>query len=278
MAETEIDGVTVRWIEAGEGPLAVLAHCSLARAGLWRPVMEALAPRWRVVALDMPGHGGTARGDESLSLQHQAARLVEGLTRRLGGGAPAHLAGLSLGAAVMGRTAHAAPDLAKSLTLIEPIYFHLIAEKAPEHAQDNADSMAPVVAAVAEGRFEDGARAFMEAWGQPGVFDRMGAEARAAVARSLSYLAPDFPMASEWPEGQITGADLSAIKAPVMLVEGARTRVSAHALQDELHRLMPTARREVVPEAGHLSPAENPGAVAALLDEFWTAAEAARPA
>lgn len=268
MAEIEIGGYKVRYIEEGKGPLAIFAHCSMAHSGLWRPVMSALAENWRCVALDMPGHGGTERGDEAISLQFQAATYVEGLAEALDAG-PAHLVGLSLGGAVMGRVAHRTPAIARSLTMMEPIFFHIVADRDEQAMADDARVMDPVKAACAEGRFQDGARAFMEGWGQPGQFDKMPAPAREAIARAMSYLYPDFEIVGTWPPGQITREGFGAMAMPTLLLEGSETRYSAKRIQDELAKLMPRAARDVIADAGHLSPVDQPQTVAARLRRFW---------
>ncbi len=271
MPAIALDGHKVSYLEMGQGPLAVFAHCSLAFGGLWKGVMERLADRWHCVALDLPGHGQSDRGDPALSLQHQAVAYVEGVAAAMGGG-PAHLVGLSLGGAVMGRVAARSPALARSLTLIEPVYFHLIADQ-PAYLAENDKGMAPVHQACAEGRYHDGARAFMNAWGQPGQFDRMPAAAQDAIARSLSFLADDFDMVSGWPAGQISREAIAAIAAPTLLMQGERTPGSAKAILDAVQTLKPDAARYEVPDAGHLSPVDSPDAVATRLRAFFEATE-----
>lgn len=276
----EVDGDGVGLWEAGpaDAPLALFAHCSLAFGGLWKGVMTRLADRWRCVSVDMPGHGVSDRGDRALSLQHQAVAYVEGVAAEVGAGASgAHLVGLSLGGAVMGRVAVKAPELARSLTMIEPVFFHLLAGRESAISTENDDSMAPVHDACREGRFHDGARAFMERWGQPGQFDRMPAKARDAVARALSYLAEDFDMVGGWPPGQISREALAAIAAPVLLIQGEKTRDSAKAILDELQALLPGAERFEAPGAGHLSPVDDPETIAARLARFFSEVEAAEP-
>ncbi|QIE55479.1 alpha/beta fold hydrolase [Pikeienuella piscinae] len=272
----EVDGHRVGVLEAGPeaAPRVILAHCSLAFAGLWRIVMTQLAERWRCVSIDMPGHGVSDRGDRALSLQLQAVAYVEGVAAATGSGS-AHLVGLSLGGAVMGRVAVKRPDLTWSLTLIEPVYFHLLSAPGGEEDEENARAMAPVYRACADGRFHDGARAFMEAWGQPGQFDRMPEAARDAVARALSFLVEDFDMVSGWPEGQIDGDALSTIRAPVLLMQGERTQASAKAILDVIQTRLPEAERAEIAGAGHLSPVDDPTAVAARLSAFFERIERA---
>ena len=93
--------------------------------------------------------------------------------------------------------------------------------------------------------------------------------AQDAIAHALSYLVEDFDMVSGQPQGQLTREDIAALGPDVLLLEGARTRISARAIQDALSGLIPGARRRVIADAGHLSPVDAPEAVAAALRDFW---------
>jgi pimeloyl-ACP methyl ester carboxylesterase len=55
----DVAGLRTHWVTAGPpgAPVAVLLHGSGGSAALWYPVLEVIASRRRVVAVDMPGHG-----------------------------------------------------------------------------------------------------------------------------------------------------------------------------------------------------------------------------
>ena len=58
------DGVPIAYSAAGSGePALVFVHAGLANRSFWNAQLRAFAPRYRVVALDLPGHGesGTNR-------------------------------------------------------------------------------------------------------------------------------------------------------------------------------------------------------------------------
>ncbi|MGB0506248.1 MAG: alpha/beta fold hydrolase [Pikeienuella sp.] len=269
MPEITMNGARVHYIEAGPkaAPTIIFAHCSLAQASLWKGVIAQLSDRYHCIALDLPGHGGTDRGDESIPLQLQAADFVVGLTEALCDG-PVHMAGVSLGGAVMGRVAITRPDLVQTLSMAEPIYIHLIADNA-EHNTDNITVMGPVYEACERGDYQEGARLFMEGWGQPGQFDRFPEPVKLAVARSLRYLHPDFKFVDDLHDKHITRDQLAAIKAPVLLMQGQRTRASAKATIDEMVKVMPRAQRVEIEDAGHLSPVDQPKLVArCILDNL----------
>ena len=100
------------------GVPVVLIHGFSGDLNNWLFNVEALGAAAPVIAVDLPGHGGSAKdvGDGSLStLAATLEQALDGLAVT-----EAHLVGHSLGAAVALRMALDRPGLAKSLTLIAP--------------------------------------------------------------------------------------------------------------------------------------------------------------
>ncbi len=273
MPEFLFEGRPVGYREAGEAgaPLVVMAHCSLAHSGMFKPIMAGLADAYRVVSVDMPAHGGTAPPPEGRSLQLWARDACAALIEALGG--PAHLVGLSLGGATLGRLAIARPDLARSLTMIEPVWFFLLGDyDRPEWAHENR--IMDRVSAAAKISDHAAIREFIDAWGAPGAFEALGPEGQAYAAGCFSHLAKDFGMIMGHPEGQITGEDIAGIRPPVMLLAGAETQVSALGVVDVIAGRLPGARRRIIAGAGHMSPVthwrEVLAEVRAFLDDVET--------
>jgi pimeloyl-ACP methyl ester carboxylesterase len=52
-----VSGIRLRYIEVGHGPTLVLLHPMRTQLDLFQPVIPALAARYRVYAIDLPGHG-----------------------------------------------------------------------------------------------------------------------------------------------------------------------------------------------------------------------------
>jgi alpha/beta hydrolase family protein len=57
--DVEVNGVRLRCVAEGEGPLAVLLHGFPETSRAWRKQIPALAARFRVVAPDLRGYGGS---------------------------------------------------------------------------------------------------------------------------------------------------------------------------------------------------------------------------
>lgn len=93
-------GVTVHAVAMGKakgkGPLAVLLHGITANAYVFLPLMERLADRFRLVSIDMRGHGRSSKPAAGYAAKDYADD-IEALIRHLNCG-PALLIGHALGA------------------------------------------------------------------------------------------------------------------------------------------------------------------------------------
>ncbi|MCK9688858.1 alpha/beta fold hydrolase [Scleromatobacter humisilvae] len=85
--------MTSTTLDTGTAPVLILLHGAGGNQAMWNPVRRHLDPRWRVVALDLPGHG--SKSDSHFTLEG-AVETVAAEVRRL---APARVAlvGDSLG-------------------------------------------------------------------------------------------------------------------------------------------------------------------------------------
>lgn len=105
---------------ASGGVPVVLLHGFSGDLNNWTLNLDALASDRAVLALDLPGHGGSTKEVGDGSLDHLARACAGAIDAAALG--PAHLVGHSLGAAVAARIALDRPDLARSLTLVAPAH------------------------------------------------------------------------------------------------------------------------------------------------------------
>lgn len=93
-------GLNWNVVEAGKGPVVLLVHGTAASVHSWRDVIPLLAETHRVIAMDLPGHGGTKyRSTADLSLEGMGNGVVA-LVRALGF-SPDVVVGHSAGAAIL---------------------------------------------------------------------------------------------------------------------------------------------------------------------------------
>lgn len=69
------DNITLRYVEAGGGPPLVMLHGWSQSAALFKHQLEAFAERYRVIALDMRGHGVSDKPDHGYRVSRLAADL-----------------------------------------------------------------------------------------------------------------------------------------------------------------------------------------------------------
>lgn len=122
LSTVTVDGHAIRVGRAGleDGTPVVLVHGYGGDLNNWLFNLEPLIAKAPVIALDLPGHGGSDKdvGDGSLA---SLAKAVGGALDALGV-SKAHLVGHSLGGATVARLAADRPELVASLTLIAPAY------------------------------------------------------------------------------------------------------------------------------------------------------------
>src|SRR5438132_4274872 len=73
----ELAGISTVVMEGGDGPPIVLLHEQGAFAGAWMRVIPDLVATHRVVAPDLPGHGGSEVVDGELDAERVLAWLGE---------------------------------------------------------------------------------------------------------------------------------------------------------------------------------------------------------
>ena len=118
----DVGGRKISYAGAGEdGDVILLVHGYGGDRNSWLFLQEPLAAKYRVYALDLPGHGTSAKdvGDGTLGV---LAGAVTGVLDALGA-ERAHLVGHSMGGAVALAVAARDPGRVASLTLIAPSGF-----------------------------------------------------------------------------------------------------------------------------------------------------------
>jgi pimeloyl-ACP methyl ester carboxylesterase len=118
------DNQTINYVSHGEGPAVILIHGLAASLHDWEAFIPSLVSRgYRAIALDLPGHGGSAKPDDvrhyHIEALYAALRdWIEGLN--LSG--PPLLVGHSLGGYLSLAYARRHPEKVRGMALIDPFY------------------------------------------------------------------------------------------------------------------------------------------------------------
>jgi pimeloyl-ACP methyl ester carboxylesterase len=261
-------------ITTAAAPLLAL-HSSASTGGQWKSLAQALGSERQVFSPDLPGYGRAAfrdvSRDDSASLAGDAAAVLRGLS----GKAPAfHLVGHSYGAAVALKIALCQPQRVLSLTLIEPVLFHLLPLGGSDEDMRLYRGILGVRdrlrGAVAAGWPAHGMSAFVDFWNGPGSWDACDAEQRQRLAAQARAVLGNFTacFGETWHP-----SDAAGLAMPLLTIAGGRSPAVARHLVDKLVDAAPdvTAARHF--DAGHMAPLTHAASVNDLIERHIRLAE-----
>ena len=284
MPITHLQGARVSYSATGAGEPVVLLHSSACSSAQWRRLSETLSERFRVIAPDLVGYGGSDpwAGPGSLRLSDEAALVGQALADDLGPGydGPLHLVGHSYGGAVALHVAQRGlggpvPAKLTSLTLIEPVAFHLLWNSDPNGLGSFAEIRRladDVTLALAEGDGEAAMSRFVDYWNGAGAWSQLGESQRAGLLCVAPKIADDFLAVFSEPAGL---ANAALIEAPSLLICGGDSPKPTRRVFEMLAGAMRASRGVMLKGAGHMSPLTHGAEVNAAVKSFLT--DQARP-
>jgi pyruvate dehydrogenase E2 component (dihydrolipoamide acetyltransferase) len=253
----EVAGRRLRFLELGEGDgvPVLLVHGFGADLNTWMFTQPALAKGRRVVALDLPGHGGSAKevgaGDaESLTDAVEGALGALGIER-------VHLVGHSMGGAIAALAALRRPERVASLTLIA---------SAGLGSEINSSFIDGFIRAS---RRREATEVLGLLVDDPALVSRSMVEDVLRYKRLDGVSAALAKIAEAWFDGGQQSVDLTgrigALTMPVQLIWGRNDRIITAAHAEVVAARLPV---HILAAAGHLPHMEKAGEVNRLIEQF----------
>jgi pimeloyl-ACP methyl ester carboxylesterase len=264
------DGGTVHAIEKGQGRPLVLLHGITLRSDVWAPQFHQLADRYRVIAVDLRGHGESTAGEDGFGISRLAddlATVLEGLDlrrcrrgRSLDGWHDRHavLRRAPRGAGRAESTGWCSWRRGRTRCCRRTS----IGERGPwwrrAKAMIDGGGALPARATVTD------IRAARLAFG-----DKPSKKAVEIVAEMGQSMVPEslLPSLAGLIEHDARVA-LRATKTPALVVVGTRDLLTPVPAGRHLAHLLPDAEFVVLPKAGHQLMQERPDELAELIDAF----------
>jgi pimeloyl-ACP methyl ester carboxylesterase len=248
-------------LAAGAGAPVLLLHGSASAAVMWSPVIDALKPRFRVIAPDLIGYGRTDSWPDGHGFMvDDELRLVEPLLPHAPAGV--HVVGHSFGGVVALHLALAGRVPIRSLTLIEPVAFFLLPHAGAQSAWLEINELGRTYAArIAAGETQTALSGFIDYWAGAEAWDATDESLRVQIGRSAEKIVLDFEVTFADPGMQA----LRALKCPVRLISGGRSRIPTQCISAFLAEQIPGATLQVVDDANHLLPVTHADLLRACL-------------
>ncbi len=241
----------------GEGEPLVMVHGVGGDAGNWDGVVAALPPRFRVIRVDLRGHGRSGLITEPCTVQ-DLARDVTDVMDALGVRAAA-IAGFSLGGLIAQAIALDSPARVTKLALVATVAGRTPEEQARSAARIEVvrgKGLAFIAAGNREFWFSDDFRR-----SHPDVVEARVQQFMACDPASYLHAFAVFA------KGDFV-ARLHEIQAPTLVVAGEFDPAATARMAHLMHEKIPGSRLEILAGMRHAVLIECPQRVAALLGEF----------
>jgi pimeloyl-ACP methyl ester carboxylesterase len=228
--------------------------------------MERLSHRFRLIAADLYGHGGTPpwpdhRGmlvDDEVDLLEPVFRMASDRF---------HLIGHSWGGAIALKAALRYGPRLKSLVLFEPALWSLLI--AHEHSSDAARDIQinqyETQRLMDAGDYARAGEYFIDYWIGPGTWQRLTQARRSAFAESMRAASPEWHASFH---ETTTLAGFAAVDVPCLLLSGTKSTDPARAMTRLLSSVLPQAIIEELKGTGHMGPVTHPELVNSAIERF----------
>jgi len=262
-------GLHIHYRDQGrrDGLPVVMIHGYSASLYAWEPWVARLGDRYRIVTLDLPGHGLTRAPDTYAASLDRYADVVDTVTRRLNLG-PYVVVGNSMGGGVAWTLALIHPERLRGLVLVDSVSW-------PSAAADGGSSLLYKALASPVGLWalknldtrwyaQSNLRAayVTPSLVTPALIDRYVDLSRAPGHRTI--LLNIGPSAGP----PVTAATLGAIKTPTLVMQGEADPIIPLAVGRALAAAIPGAKLATYPGVGHVPMEQIPDRSARDLRAF----------
>ena len=265
----DLGGVRVHYRDQGNraGRTVVLVHWFSASLHAWEPWVTRLSKDYRIISLDLAGHGLTRTpAGYQISTEGQVA-VVDGLTRRLGVQRFV-LGGNSMGGGVAWNYALTHPERLEGLVLVDsvglpaegkregaPLVFKLLANPVGRAVLKSIDLRPMAEKGLKQAYFD-------ETLVTPALVDRYANLAMAPGRRELIMGGQSRPRQA------VTRARLAKIATPTLVMSGANDALVPVSAAEALAAAIPGAKLIIYPGVGHVPMEQIPERSAGDLKAF----------
>lgn len=257
----EVQGATIAYLERdATGPTVVLLHGFASEKDSWLRFVRKLPKHYRIIALDLPGHGSSSRDADRVYTIDAMVQLVQSAISALTT-EPVHVVGTSLGGMIATLYTARNPASVASLSLYSPAGVYPSDPSDFQLALERGEN--PLIASNAA-EFRN--LVDIVFFDPPPLLWPVGAALRNySIERAPFHLKIWNDL---WPNHPTLDSYLPGIDLPVLLVWGKNDRVLDVSSVEVFERLLPQVEVVLVDKLGHATVNEMPRKMARLQQEF----------
>ena len=253
MTTTDMTSVTVARRPSDAREAIVLLHSSACSGAQWSDLAGLLAEDYQVFAPDLRGYGQNESwpNHRPLRLADEAC-VVESLAEACG--RPIHLVGHSYGGAVALKVAVEGRIPLSSLTLIEPVAFHVLDNGSPQVEPlfvEILELAYAVRTAVSRGDHRAAMSQFVDYWNGAGAWSRLSPGQQARLLEVAPKVPHDFHAAITEPTRL---QDYGRVTVPTLVLSGTESPAPVRQVASLLAATLPDVWAQTVTGAGHMLP------------------------
>ena len=251
LSAASVDGISIHSASVGTGPTLVFVHGWTCDSTSWTAQVAAFSKKYRVITLDLPGHGQSGSPKDGKFSMDLFARAVEAV-RAESGAQRVVLVGHSMGAPVIRQYAHAYPDHVAGLVAVDgPLDVRAFAT--PASGQGPPVVTGPDGLKTREGMIRSMFTPNTPAAVQQHVLTMMLAAPEATAAGAMASM---FDPSIRWTD---------AIKAPALAIYAGTSKVPDLAT---VQQVVPSFSATQITGTGHFVMMEKPDEFNRALGEF----------
>lgn len=264
MPVLDVGADRLHFFDGGSGTPVVFIHGSCGGGVQWKRLSSGLQEEYRTLCLDLFGCGRSQpwplEREWTVEDDERAINAVLDFV-----GEPVHLVVHSGGGHFAYPTIKGRRARILSLTLFEPVYFHLLRHAGDPLFAEPEDMAKGYRAAVKAGNREEAIESFVDRWaGAEGTWNSLPDPVKDMMRTGADRLYHEWM--SPWRE-EPSRDDLAALDLPVLLFKGSQTIPSMHRVCEIITQALRNSRYVEIDGAGHMSPFTHASEALPILKE-----------
>ncbi|RYY39639.1 MAG: alpha/beta hydrolase [Chitinophagaceae bacterium] len=248
------NGGSIHYVESGRGRALIFLHAGFQDVGMWRDQLLHFNRDYRVIALDLPGHGATVDGKRTPAADSVLLALMDGLQIE-----KAALIGLSFGSAVALEFASKHPERVTKLVMAAPAVAGI--EEVQELHPTTLEAFNGMMQLLADKDTAAAAAHFVKSWyigpnrTQQTVPSKLYEYGLTTTLRNMRN-----HHASGWAgfSKPLPVQRIASLKVPLLLLVGSNDLPQVAMVSAYIRKVLPDTKEVIFPGAAHMLNVEQP--------------------